>query len=272
MRAPSRTAQTDPARGGALAVLSTRALPSLVVALLVVAIPPVFGIWAAPSYVIFDPEDHFAFSLSNLLPLVFSFLAALLYVPVILQETRRSGWMPIVARRGMRGYLRTHLVRSASVGAVAFGGAIAVAACLSLVILPGTGMVTYYPEDRVVPFSEQMTFTQLAHYGTAVYVAFMVVWVAVHGALITSLCAVVALHLPNPFLALLAVPGSLFLLDTVLALVGLEEFATDNAALPTALAQGSALPPVVTTVMLAGLLVAVEGRALRAPVPPAAMR
>lgn len=272
MRTPFRAVQSNSARKGVLAVLGVRAWPSAAVTLVVVATPLVFGIWAAPSYVILDPEDHFAFSLSNLFPLVFSFLAAFLYVPVILTETRQSGWMPIVARRGMRGYLWNHLICSALTGAVAFGAAVAVTAISSLVILPATGAVTYYPEDRVIPFSEQMTFTQLADYGTAVYAVFTVLWVALHGALITSTCAVVALYLPNPFLALLAVPGSLFLLDTVLALVGLEEFATDNAALPTALTQGGGLPPAVTTVMIAGLLAAVVAHALRSPVPPAAMR
>lgn len=217
--------------------------------------PVLYGSLRAPSNVIADPPDLFIFSIGNVLPLLFVFYAALLYVPVVLQETQASGWMPIIARRGRRTYVGTHVVRSAAIGALAFGSAIGLAALWAFAIAPAFDQVAFMPEQRILPLAEDMTFSQFAHTGTWKFVVFMIFWTAFHGLLYTALFAALAMHLRNPFLALILGPAIVFLIGTALAIAKLEMFMPDNAVLPTALEQGPLYEPVITTgiVLLATL-------------------
>lgn len=222
----------------------------MVVAIVIAIMPATYVALASPSYLSADAFQYFTLSITNLFPLAFSVLASLLYVPVVIQETRNSGWMPIMARRGRRGYVLLHALRAAAWGMAAFGAAIVVSALWSFLLVPSLGWVTYIADGALRPPEEQMTFSQLIAHGMPVFVVFMVAWTALHGALNAALCAMVALHLPNPFLAVLAVPVTLFVLNTVLSMVGLEAWTTDNAVLPTALAQGPMQVPMVTTGIL----------------------
>lgn len=203
-----------------------------------------------------DTFQYFTLSVANLFPLAFCVLASLLYAPVVIQETRDSGWLPIMARRGRGRYVLSHALRAAAWGIAAFGAAIALSALWSFVIVPKLGWATYIADGAVLPPQEQMTFSQLIIHGMPVFIVFMVAWTALHGALNAALCAMVALHLPNPFLAILAVPVTFFVLNTMLSLVGLEAWTTDNAVLPTALAQGPMYVPMITTGFLLVLVAA----------------
>ena len=214
---------------------------------LIVVTPVIYGTLAAPHYVITDPADHFLFSLGNALPLFFAFFSALLYVPVILQETRSSGWLPILARQGRVRYTLSHITRAAAFGAGAFGASIICAALWAFMVVPATGWIIYSPDERMQPFTQQMTFSQFAQPGMWVFVLFLTAWVASHGALYSVLFSMLALHVRNPFLAIIIGPAILFLIGTALAIARLEVFMPDNAVLPTGLVQGPIIQPMMTT-------------------------
>lgn len=230
---------------------------SVVVAVLVVATPVIYGTLAAPSYIITDPADHFLFSLGNALPLFFAFFSALLYVPVILQETQSLGWLPIMARQGRVRYTLSHIARSAAFGACTFGASIACAAFWAFIVVPRAGWITYHPDERIQPFTQQMTFSQFAQPSMWVFVLFLTLWVAFYGALYSVLFSSLALHLRNPFLAIITGPAVLFLIGTALAIARLEVFMPDNAALPTGLIQGPIIQPVITTGIMVFLVAAI---------------
>lgn len=238
-----------------------------------IALTPVFyGSLRAPSNVIADPPDLFIFSIGNVLPLLFVFYAALLYAPVVLQETQASGWMPIIARRGRQHYVGAHMLRSAAAGAFAFGTAIALAALWSFAAAPAFDQVPFRPDQRVLPLTEDMTFSQFAHTGTWKFVAFMIFWTAFHGMLYTVLFTALAMHLRNPFLALLLGPAVVFLVGTALAIAQLEMFMPDNAVLPTGLEQGPLHEPVITTCVVLLTVLGTVGFTLWSPRLPRALR
>ncbi|UQN31522.1 hypothetical protein [Brachybacterium kimchii] len=245
---------------------------SAVVAALIIATPAVYGTFAASDYVITDPSDYFLFSLGSALPLLFTFFAALLYVPVVLQETRSLGWLPIMARRGRVRYALSHVARPAAFGALAFGASIAFAAFWAFVVVPRSGWVTYSPGERMHPFTQQMTFSQFAQPGVWVFVLFLVVWVGFHGALYSVLFAALAMHLRNPFLAIIAGPAVLFLIGTALAIARLEVFMPDNAALPTDLIQGPVIQPMMTTGIMVLVVVGIVVYTTWSPRAPRALQ
>lgn len=249
-----------------------RFAPTAAVGILIAFTPVLYGSLAAPSNIIADPADLFIFSIGNVLPLLFVFYAALLYVPVVLQETQAAGWMPIIARRGRSSYIGTHVVRSAAIGALAFGSAIGLAAMWAFAIAPAFDQVAFMPEQRVLPVAEDMTFSQFAHTGTWKFVVFMIFWTAFHGMLYTVLFTALAMHLRNPFLALLLGPAVVFLVGTTLAIAQLEMFMPDNAVLPTGLEQGPLHEPVITTCVVLLTVLGTVGFTLWSPRLPRALQ
>ncbi|WP_219722435.1 hypothetical protein, partial [Brevibacterium paucivorans] len=79
---------------------------------------------------------------------------------------------------------------SAAAGAFAFGTAIALAALWSFAAAPAFDQVPFRPDQRVLPLTEDMTFSQFAHTGTWKFVAFMIFWTAFHGMLYTVLLSI----------------------------------------------------------------------------------
>lgn len=209
----------------------------------------VYGWWRVGEYALVDKYDHFTLSLSNLLPLAFPLVTTLLYGLYFSAELTAGGWLYRQLRIGRRRYISRHFFRA---GALGFMAAVLMVLCVGVVTLwitPSNNLIQYFPSSGGLPPAQRFTFSQLLEISDVVFLIFYSLWVGFHAALY-GICSVIAqIHIGNRLVAL-ALPAIVeFLVDYVLAVLGLENWGMIPAAFPFNLRQGSIFEPVVSTVV-----------------------
>ena len=246
-----------------------RYLPSMAVVLLLFASPALFGWWLVEDYALVDRYDHFTLALSSLVPLAFPLLATLLYGLYFSQELSAGAWLPLQLRRGRRGYLLRHLGRAAALGFVVGAVMIAIVGVLTLWATPKFGWVTYFPDPGARVPVERFTFAQLLPLGDAAFLSSYAAWVGVHAALYGMLGVLALVNVSNRLLALALPAVGQFLIDFLLAVLGLARWGMIAAVFPFNLRQIPLHVPLISTLAFLLIVAALAAWTLSARRSPA---
>lgn len=248
---------------------AARYWPTFIVGIIILATPVLYGIVLADTYALVDPFDHFDLAISNLLPLLFPLLATFLYGLSFSAELVSSYWMPAHTRLGRVQYVTRHVFRAAFIGAAVFFTVIAIWGVYTMMIAPALELIVYYPRNGTLPPAERSTWTQLMTYGPLVYFAGYGAWVALHGAIYGALAVTVLINVPNRVLALLLPFVAAFVIDFVLANLGLGSWGAIPTVFASNLTQGPLWVPILCTLPIVAIAAWLYARAIstRRPAP-----
>ena len=229
--------------------------PAALVVLVTLLCPVVYGIFLAPEYALVDPFDHFELAMSNLLPLLFPLLPALVYGPIFAAELSSGYWMPAQARQGRRAYVRQHVVRAAALTGLLYVVVILVWGVVTMLITPALGLIDYQPQPIYPDPQERSTWTQLMAFGEPTFFVSYGLWVGLHAALYGALSVLLLIHISNRILALAAPAVGVFLINFILGNLNLGSWGPLPAVFTGNLTQGPLWIPVLNTLPLIGLCV-----------------
>lgn len=191
-----------------------------VLALLLIAIPPLSGYVVLPAYA-FDHWTSYFTVMFEGLGLAFPLFVALLTQPRLLDEWSNTFALATRARVAPRRYFGARLATSAAIAFVVFLAL--TAACFAM------AKATYsFPAGEVPPSVHvelRLQFSQLWSVSPMLYVAVYCLWVALVAATVAAFCTLVTALVGNKFLAL-AAPFLLWqIVNFTLAALSLEAFA-----------------------------------------------
>lgn len=221
-----------------------RAATRLVVGVVVLLEPTLYGLVTASDRQVSTSYDLLGVMYRGFTPALFPLYIALLYPLVFADQVAARHVAYIRNRTAFSRYLIENLRRGAlNVGILFF-----LQALLAVAVSEAATRWNLVGERLVndLSVSGAATFTQIAEISPALYFFFYPVWVAINGALATTVTMLVLLLIPNRLLALL-LPFCVYWAENfVLSTLRLEQFRTVTAIFPFALRQ----QPIWTALLL----------------------
>lgn len=190
----------------------------IVIALLIILVPPVSGVMALPGYALDHWMPYFTLML-DVVALPFPLLVALLTQPRLLDEWSNTYALLIRTRVNPSTYFASRMLVSALLAAAVFFVMILVCFAVARFTYTDHG----YDVPSLGPIESRFDFSQLWAISPAVYAVVFSLWVALVAGTVGAWCTLLTAVIGNKFVAL-ATPLMLwFIVNFILAVLGFEE-------------------------------------------------